>query len=184
MLFFPVRMTGYLGASMREVPTTEAKSRFAELVRAVKTTVNPIATTRHGKTVTHLIPALRHERASQKEPWSAPCVAARAASYRHDQGKEILAARHEGIAGELLRARCIPSRAHGFLKTRTTPVANGPFHGSRPGLPRCCGSGTWRCAIRWSPRNGADARVRLGSMMPRLLGGVGTQRHQFRPQNP
>ena len=50
---------------MREVPTTEAKSRFAALVRAVEYG-ETIAITRHGKTVAHLTPALDQERASQK----------------------------------------------------------------------------------------------------------------------
>ena len=51
---------------MREVPTTEAKSRFAELLRAVEYG-ETIAITRHGKTVAHLIPALDQERAARKE---------------------------------------------------------------------------------------------------------------------
>ena len=51
---------------MREVSTTEAKSRFAELVRAVEYG-ETIAITRHGKTVAHLTPALDRERAARKE---------------------------------------------------------------------------------------------------------------------
>ena len=50
---------------MREVPTTEAKSRFAELLRVVEYGES-IAITRHGRTVAHLVPAVDHERASQQ----------------------------------------------------------------------------------------------------------------------
>ena len=51
---------------MRAVPTTEAKSRFAELLRVVEYGES-IAITRHGKTVAHLVPAGDRERASRKE---------------------------------------------------------------------------------------------------------------------
>ena len=51
---------------MREIPTTEAKSRFAELLRVVEHGES-LAITRHGKTVAHLIPAVDHERALQRE---------------------------------------------------------------------------------------------------------------------
>ena len=51
---------------MREVRTTDAKSRFAELLRAVEYG-ETIAITRHGKTVAHLTPALDQERAARKE---------------------------------------------------------------------------------------------------------------------
>ena len=50
---------------MREVPTTEAKSRFAEMLRIVEHGES-IAITRHGKTVAHLVPAVDRERASRK----------------------------------------------------------------------------------------------------------------------
>ncbi len=50
---------------MREVPTTEAKARLAELLRVVEHGES-LAITRHGKTVAHLIPAVDHERASQR----------------------------------------------------------------------------------------------------------------------
>ena len=50
---------------MREVPTNEAKSRFAEMLRVVEHG-EPLAITRHGKTVAHLIPAVDQERASQR----------------------------------------------------------------------------------------------------------------------
>ena len=51
---------------MREVPTTEAKSRFAELLRVVEYGES-IAITRHGKTVAYLVPTVDRERASRKE---------------------------------------------------------------------------------------------------------------------
>ena len=51
---------------MREAPTTEAGSRFAELLRIVEHGES-IAITRHGRTVAHLVPAADHERASRKE---------------------------------------------------------------------------------------------------------------------
>ena len=41
---------------MREVQATEAKTRLAELLRAVENG-EAIAITRHGKTVAHLVPA-------------------------------------------------------------------------------------------------------------------------------
>ena len=51
---------------MREVRTTEAKSRLAELLRAVEYG-ETVAITRHGKPIAHLVPAHEQERASQKE---------------------------------------------------------------------------------------------------------------------
>ena len=51
---------------MREVRTTEAKSRLVELPRVVEHGQS-LAITRHGKTVAHLIPSVDQERASQKE---------------------------------------------------------------------------------------------------------------------
>ena len=85
---------------MREVPTTEAKSRFEELLRVVEYGES-IAITRHGQTVTHLIPAVHRERASQKE------VVERFRAWRRQRPRtgmnreEILAARHEGHRQEL-----------------------------------------------------------------------------------
>ena len=51
---------------MREVRTTDARSRFAELLRAVEYG-ETIAITRHGKTVAHLAPARDQERAAREE---------------------------------------------------------------------------------------------------------------------
>ena len=80
---------------MRKVPTTEVESRFAELLRDVEYGES-IAITRHGKTVAHLVPAVDHERASQKE------AVGRFRAWRRQRPRtgmtsdEILAARHEG----------------------------------------------------------------------------------------
>ena len=51
---------------MREVPTTEAALRFAELLRVVEHGES-IAITRDGKTVAHLVSAADRERTSRKE---------------------------------------------------------------------------------------------------------------------
>ena len=51
---------------MREVPTTEAGSRLAELLRADEHGES-IAITRHGRPVAHLVSAGDHERALRKE---------------------------------------------------------------------------------------------------------------------
>ena len=80
---------------MREVPTTEAKSRFAALPRGVQDG-EATAITRDGKTVAHLIPAVNHERAPQQE------AVKRFRAWRRQRVRtgmsrgEILAARHEG----------------------------------------------------------------------------------------
>ena len=50
---------------MREVPTTEVRSRFAELLRVVEYGES-IAITRHGKAIAHLVPAVDHERALRR----------------------------------------------------------------------------------------------------------------------
>ena len=80
---------------MREVPTTEAKSRFAELLRVVEHG-EPLAITRHGKTVACLVPPVDQERASQRD------AVERFRAWRRQRPRtgmtrdEILAARHEG----------------------------------------------------------------------------------------
>ena len=51
---------------MREVPTTEVKSRFAEMLRIVGHGES-IANTLHGKAVAHLVPTADHEGDSRKE---------------------------------------------------------------------------------------------------------------------
>lgn len=80
---------------MREVPTTEAKSHFAELLRIVEYGES-IAISRHGQTVAHLIPAVDRDRASEKE------AVERFRAWRRQRPRtgmtreEILAAPHEG----------------------------------------------------------------------------------------
>lgn len=80
---------------MREVPTTEAKSHFAELLRIVEYGES-IAISRHGKTVAHRIPAVDRDRASEKE------AVERFRAWRRQRPRtgmtreEILAAQHEG----------------------------------------------------------------------------------------
>ena len=49
---------------MREVQATDAKTRMAELLRAVEFG-ETIAITRHGRTVAHLVPAPVQDRASR-----------------------------------------------------------------------------------------------------------------------
>ncbi|MYC30547.1 MAG: type II toxin-antitoxin system prevent-host-death family antitoxin [Chloroflexi bacterium] len=51
---------------MREVQATGAKTRFAELLRAVEHG-EVIAITRHGKTVAHLVPATAQDRANREK---------------------------------------------------------------------------------------------------------------------
>ena len=49
---------------MREIQSTEAKARFAEVLRSVEHG-ETIAITRHGKTIAHLIPARDQEQAER-----------------------------------------------------------------------------------------------------------------------
>ena len=51
---------------MREVEATEAKARFAELLRAVESE-ETIAITRHGRPVAQMVPAPAQHRASREE---------------------------------------------------------------------------------------------------------------------
>ncbi len=84
-----------LERNMREVTTTEATARFAELLREVEYG-ELIAITRHGKTVARLIPAVDHGRASREG------AVERFRAWRRQRPRtgmtreEILAARHEG----------------------------------------------------------------------------------------
>ena len=80
---------------MRKIQSTEAKARFAEVLRSVEHG-ETIAITRHGKTIAHLIPARDQEQAERdaaverllelREQWAPTGMT----------DKEILAARHEG----------------------------------------------------------------------------------------
>ena len=51
---------------MREIQCTEAKARFAEVLRNVEDG-ETIAITRHGKTIAHLVPACEPEAVTQAE---------------------------------------------------------------------------------------------------------------------
>ncbi len=80
---------------MREVQSTEAKARFAEILRNVEQG-ETIAITRHGKTVAHLVPARDQEQAERDA--AVDRFLELRASWRPTgmTREEILAARHEG----------------------------------------------------------------------------------------
>ena len=80
---------------MRQIQSTEAKARFAEILRTVEHG-ETIAITRHGKTVAHLIPARDQEQAERDA--AVDRFLKRRASWRPTgmTREEILAARHEG----------------------------------------------------------------------------------------
>lgn len=80
---------------MREVQATEARTRFAELLRAVEHG-EVIAITRHGKTVAHLVPAAAQDcvnREKAVEQFRQRRAAWKDIAFTRD---EILALRHEG----------------------------------------------------------------------------------------
>ncbi len=80
---------------MQTIQTTEAKARFAEILRKVEDG-ETVAITRHGKTVAHLVPARDQEQAErnaavdrfleERATWEPTGMTL----------EEILAARHEG----------------------------------------------------------------------------------------
>ena len=80
---------------MREVQSTDAKARFAEILRNVEQG-ETIAITRHGKIVAHLVPARDHEQAERDA--AVDEFLKQRASWRPTgmTREEILAARHEG----------------------------------------------------------------------------------------
>ena len=80
---------------MREIRSTEAKARLAEILRAVEHGES-VAITRHGKAVAHLIPASAQDRANRAK--SVARFRERRAGWRRValSTDEILAARHEG----------------------------------------------------------------------------------------
>ena len=80
---------------MREVQSTDAKARFAEILRNVEQG-ETIAITRHGKTVAHLVPARDREQAERDA--AVDRFLELRASWRPTgmTREEILAARHEG----------------------------------------------------------------------------------------
>ena len=80
---------------MREIRSTEAKTRLAELLRAVEHG-ETVAITRHGKAVAHLVPADTQDRADLER--SVEGFRERRAGWERASfsTEEILAARHEG----------------------------------------------------------------------------------------
>ena len=80
---------------MREIRTTEAKARLAELLRAVENG-ETVAITRRGKPVAHLIPASDRERDRRQEAVARFRERRRRWRRIDVSTDEILAARHEG----------------------------------------------------------------------------------------
>ena len=80
---------------MREVKATDAKTRLAELLRAVEHG-ETIAITRHGKTVAHLVPASAPDRANREK--AVELFRQRRSGWKDIAftTDEILSLRHEG----------------------------------------------------------------------------------------
>jgi prevent-host-death family protein len=80
---------------MREIQATEAKTRLAELLRAVEHG-ETVAITRHGKAVAHLVPADAQDRANREK--AIERFRGRRAGWERAvfSTEEILAAHHEG----------------------------------------------------------------------------------------
>ena len=80
---------------MREIQATEAKARLAELLRLVERGES-VAITRHGKPVSHLVPAPSQDRANRER--AIERFRQRRAGWKRVEFStaEILAARHEG----------------------------------------------------------------------------------------
>ena len=80
---------------MHEMQSTEAKARFAELLRTVEQG-ETVVITRHGKAVAHLVPAHARGRARRQE--AVDEFRRRRAEWKGTAmtREEILAARHEG----------------------------------------------------------------------------------------
>ena len=83
---------------MREVQTTEAKARLAELLRAVEHG-ETVAITRHGRTIAHLVPARDRECVRRKEAVTRFRDRRRRWRRVEMSTDEILAARREGRRG-------------------------------------------------------------------------------------
>ena len=80
---------------MREVQSTEAKARLAELLRTVERGES-IAITRHGRTVAHLVPPHDQDRARRREGMDRFMEARSRWESTGMSREEILAASHEG----------------------------------------------------------------------------------------
>ena len=81
--------------SMQTIQTTEAKARFAEILRKVEDG-ETVAITRHGKTVAHLVPARDQEQAERDAAVDRFLEIRRRWAPTGMTEEEILAARHEG----------------------------------------------------------------------------------------
>ena len=79
---------------MREIGSTEAKTRLPELLRAVEHG-ETVAITRHGKRIAHLVPARAEDRASRE--MAVERFRQRRATWEsvNFSAEEILASRHE-----------------------------------------------------------------------------------------
>ena len=80
---------------MREVQATEAKTHFAELLRAVEYG-ETVAITRHGRAIAHLVPARDREHARRRDAVTRFRDHRRRWRRIEMSTDEILAARHEG----------------------------------------------------------------------------------------
>ena len=80
---------------MQTIQTTEAKARFAEILRKVEDG-ETVAITRHGKTVAHLVPAKALEQAERNAAVEQFLKERAAWEPTGMTLEEILAARHEG----------------------------------------------------------------------------------------
>ena len=80
---------------MQTIQTTEAKARFAEILRKVEDG-ETVAITRHGKTVAHLVPARDQEQAERDAAVDRFLELRRSWAPTGMTEEEILAARHEG----------------------------------------------------------------------------------------
>ncbi|MCY3881052.1 MAG: type II toxin-antitoxin system prevent-host-death family antitoxin [Chloroflexi bacterium] len=80
---------------MQKVQSTEAKARFAELLRRVERG-ETVAITRHGKTIAHVVPAPDEEQAARDAAVDRLLELRRRWAPTGMTEAEILAARHEG----------------------------------------------------------------------------------------
>ena len=84
-----------VSTNMREIQSTEAKARFAELLRRVENG-ETVAITRHGKTVACLVPARDQEQAERDRAVDRFLELRRSWAPTGMTEEEILAASHEG----------------------------------------------------------------------------------------
>lgn len=80
---------------MQTVQTTDAKARFAEILRKVEGG-ETVAITRHGKTVAHLVPAKDQKQAEREAAVERILALRESWAPTGMTEEEILFARHEG----------------------------------------------------------------------------------------